>query len=81
MIITDIRPSEGTASLLREMSQEGKRDSAKVLVKHRKKDGSVIDVEKYALRSALQRMYRRQRGRRRCDRTLFWPNGRFFTIK
>jgi hypothetical protein len=50
MVIMDIRPSEGTVSSLREMSQEESATQQKVGGKHRKKHGSVIDAEKYALR-------------------------------
>jgi hypothetical protein len=45
MTMLDIRFSEGAVSSLREMSHTGAHDSAKVLGKHKKKDGSVIDVE------------------------------------
>jgi hypothetical protein len=45
MLDIDIRPSVGAVSSLREMSHTGAHDSAKVLGRHKKKDGSVIDVE------------------------------------
>jgi hypothetical protein len=45
MTIMDFRPSEGMLPLLSEMSHRGRHDSAKVLGKHKKKDGRVIDVE------------------------------------
>jgi PAS domain S-box-containing protein len=45
MTIMDIRPSEGKVSFLGKMSQTETDDSAKILGKHKKKDGSVIDVE------------------------------------
>jgi PAS domain S-box-containing protein len=45
MTIRDIRSSESAGPLLEEMSHHEIHDSAKVLWKHKKKDGSVIDVE------------------------------------
>lgn len=45
MTIMDIRSSESTVPLLGKMSHKEIHDSAKVLWKHKKKDGSVIDVE------------------------------------
>ena len=81
MTIMDIRPGEGTVSLPREMSQEGKRDSAKGDRKTSEEARQRDRRGKHALRSALRRGYRRHRDRRRCDRTLFWPSGRCFTKK
>jgi PAS domain S-box-containing protein len=45
MTILDIRPSEDIVPLLREIMLEGIHNSAKQLRKHKKKDGSLIDVE------------------------------------
>jgi PAS domain S-box-containing protein len=45
MSIADIRANEGMVPLSREISETGIHDSAKILGKHKKKDGSVIDVE------------------------------------
>ena len=45
MTMLDIRPSEGAILSPRKMSHTGTHASAKVLGKHQKKDGSVIDVE------------------------------------
>ena len=45
MTILDIRPSEDIAPLLREILQKRILNSAKELRKHKKKDGSLIDVE------------------------------------
>jgi PAS domain S-box-containing protein len=45
MTIMDIRSSENTGPLIGEMSHKEIHDSAKVPWKHKKKDGTVIDVE------------------------------------
>jgi PAS domain S-box-containing protein len=45
MTIRDIRSGESTVPLSEEMSHQEVHDSAKILWKHKKKDGSVIDVE------------------------------------
>jgi len=45
MTILDIRPAEDIVPLLREELREGKHSSNKELWRHRKKDGSVIEVE------------------------------------
>jgi PAS domain S-box-containing protein len=45
MTILDIRPSEHIAPLLTEILHDGVHNSAKQLRKHKKKDGSLIDVE------------------------------------
>jgi PAS domain S-box-containing protein len=45
MTIRDIRSGESTVPLSEEMSHQEIHDSAKILWKHKKKDGSVIDVE------------------------------------
>ena len=45
MTILDIRPSEDIVPLLREIMLNGIHNSAKQLRKHKKKDGSLIDVE------------------------------------
>jgi PAS domain S-box-containing protein len=45
MTILDIRPSEDIASLLKEILQKRVLNSTKELRKHKKKDGSLIDVE------------------------------------
>jgi PAS domain S-box-containing protein len=45
MTILDIRPTEGIAPLLREILQKRILNSTNELRKHRRKDGSLIDVE------------------------------------
>jgi PAS domain S-box-containing protein len=45
MTILDIRPSEGITTLLREIFKKRILNSTKELRKHRKKDGSLIEVE------------------------------------
>ena len=45
MTILDIRPSEDVGSLLKEILQKRVLNSAKELRKHKRKDGSLIDVE------------------------------------
>ncbi len=45
MTVLDIRPSEDIVPLLREVLHKGVRNSAKVLRRHKKKDGNLIDVE------------------------------------
>jgi hypothetical protein len=45
MTILDIRPSEDIPFLLREVLQKRILNSVKELRKHKKKDGSLIDVE------------------------------------
>ena len=45
MTILDIRPGEDISFLLREVLQKRLLNSAKELRKHKKKDGSLIDVE------------------------------------
>ena len=45
MTIMDIRFSDGTVPFLSEVSHKGIHDPAKVLGKHKRKDGSLIDVE------------------------------------
>jgi PAS domain S-box-containing protein len=45
MTILDIRPSEDIVPLLREVLHKRMHNSAKELRKHKKKDGSLIDVE------------------------------------
>lgn len=45
MTILDIRPSEDIVPLLREIMLEGIHNSEKELRKHKKKDGTLIDVE------------------------------------
>jgi PAS domain S-box-containing protein len=45
MTILDIRPSEDIPSLLREVLQKRVLNPVKELRKHKKKDGSLIDVE------------------------------------
>ena len=45
MTILDIRPSEDIPFLLREVLQKRVLNSVKELRKHKKKDGSLIDVE------------------------------------
>jgi PAS domain S-box-containing protein len=45
MTILDIRPSEDIAPLLKEILQKRVLNSAKELRKHKRKDGSLIDVE------------------------------------
>jgi PAS domain S-box-containing protein len=45
MTILDIRPSEDIVPLLRDVLHQGRRNAAKRLRRHKKKDGSLIDVE------------------------------------
>jgi PAS domain S-box-containing protein len=45
MTILDIRPSEDIVPLLREIMHRGIHNSAKELRRHKKKDGSLIEVE------------------------------------
>ena len=45
MTLLDIRPSEDIVPLLRDVLHQGKRNAAKRLRRHKKKDGSLIDVE------------------------------------
>ena len=45
MTILDIRPSEDIVPLLRDVLHKGRRDSVKKRRKHKKKDGSLIDVD------------------------------------
>jgi PAS domain S-box-containing protein len=45
MTVLDIRPSEDVVPLLREILHKGVLSSAKELRKHKKKDGSLIEVE------------------------------------
>ena len=45
MTILDIRPSEDIVPLLREILHDKIHNSAKEVRKHKKKDGSLIDVE------------------------------------
>jgi len=45
MTITDFRPSEGMLPVWSETSHRGTHEPVKVLGKHKKKDGRVIDVE------------------------------------
>jgi hypothetical protein len=45
MTLLDIRPSGDIVPLLRDVLHQGRRDAAKQLRKHKKKDGSLIDVE------------------------------------
>lgn len=44
MTISDIRPTEGSASPLRDNLQERKHDSNREIWRHQKRDGSVIEV-------------------------------------
>jgi PAS domain S-box-containing protein len=45
MTILDIRPSKDIVPLLRDVLHQGRRNAAKRLRRHKKKDGSLIDVE------------------------------------
>jgi|ERR1017187_7746998 PAS domain S-box-containing protein len=45
MTLLDIRPSEEIVPLLRDVLYKGTRNAAKRLRRHKKKDGSLIDVE------------------------------------
>ena len=45
MTLLDIYPSDGIVSLLRDVLRQGRHNTAKELRKHKKKDGTLIDVE------------------------------------
>ncbi len=45
MTILDIRPAEDITPLLREVLRDGRRNSDRDLWRHRRKDGSLVEVE------------------------------------